>query len=91
MAARVLTTDTARETVTAMQSMVQTLGDQVRRLDQQGQRLSQPDVWDGPKAQQFRGEIWPTARQTLQKIVDDLDQLRSTVQSINADIMAAGS
>lgn len=91
MGQRVLTTDSAREAVTAMQGVIQGLREQITRLDQKGQVLSQPDVWDGPKAAQFRSDIWPGAKSTLDKIAQELEQLRNTVQQINSDIMSAGS
>lgn len=91
MSSRVLTTDTARQAVTALQGSIDGLREQVSRLNQHGQTLSQPDVWDGPKAIQFRGEVWPNAKQTLDRMTTDLEQLRRTIHQINADIMTAGS
>lgn len=53
---RVLSTDEAKEAIRQIQSIVNGgLTDQIQALDNQGQRLSAPDVWDGPLASQFRG------------------------------------
>ena len=87
---RVLSTDAARSAVTSMASIINGgLADQIGRLDQQGHQLSQPDVWDGALAAQFRG-TWPETSRALQTVRTQLDELRQRVERINADIMAAG-
>ena len=87
---RVLSTDAARSAVTSMSSIINGgLADQIAQLDQQGQRLCQPDVWDGALAAQFRG-AWPQTSRSLQTVRTELDELRQRVERINADIMAAG-
>ncbi len=87
---RVLSTDAARSAVTTMASIINGgLADQINQLDQQGQQLSQPDVWDGSLAQQFRG-AWPQTSRSLQTVKAELEELRQKVERINADIMAAG-
>ena len=91
MAQRVLTTDTARATVSEMQQLVASLGDSVSRLGQKCTTLSSPEVWDGPKAAQFRGEIWPASKAALDRMVTDLEEIRATVATINANIMEAGT
>ena len=87
---RVLSTDAARSAVTTMSSIINGgLADQITRLDQQGRQLSQPDVWDGSLAAQFRG-AWPETSRSLQTVRTELEELRQRVERINADIMAAG-
>ena len=87
---RVLSTDTARTAITTMSSIINGgLADQINQLDQQGQQLSQPDVWDDGLAQQFRS-AWPQTSRSLQSVKAELEELRQKVERINADIMAAG-
>jgi uncharacterized protein YukE len=87
---RVLSTDTARSSITTMSSIINGgLADEISQLDNQGRTLSQPDVWDGGLATRFRA-TWPEMSKRLQAVRADLDQLRQDVDRINADIMAAG-
>lgn len=87
---RVLSTDAARAAVTSMSAIINGgLAEQIAQLDQQGQQLSQPEVWDGGLAAQFRG-AWPQTSKSLQTVRAELDELRQRVERINADIMAAG-
>jgi uncharacterized protein YukE len=65
------------------------LVEQIRSLDAQGQRLSDPNVWDGKLAIDFRGQ-WPETKQTLDSVIQKLEELRTQVQAINQDIMSAG-
>lgn len=90
MPTRVLSTDTARSAVTTMSSIINGgLADQIANLDQQGRQLSDPNVWDGGLAGQFRSS-WPETSRSLQTMRTQLDELRQRVERINADIMAAG-
>ena len=87
---RVLSTPEAEQSVTRMQTIInQGLLDQIHLLDREGSTLSEPDVWDGDLAALFRS-AWPGTAPTLKRIQQDLETLRSRVQQINADIMAAG-
>lgn len=87
---RVLSTDAARSAISSMSSIISGgLTDQLNQLDQQGRQLSQPDVWDGALAAQFRS-TWPQTSRTLQTMKADLEELRLRVERINADIMMAG-
>lgn len=87
---RVLSTDTARSSITSMSATINGgLADQITQLDHLGRTLSQPDVWDGGLAVRFRS-TWPEMSRRLQAMRGDLDQLRVEVDRINADIMAAG-
>lgn len=87
---RVLSTDTAKSAISTMSSIINGgLTDQISQLDQQGRQLSQPDVWDGSLAAQFRS-TWPETSRSLQTVKADLDDLRLRIERINADIMTAG-
>ncbi|MGH8884620.1 MAG: pyrophosphorylase [Egibacteraceae bacterium] len=91
MAQRVLSTQEAKTAVTQMQSIVNgDLTSTIDNLKKQGQTLSDPNVWDGNLANQFRGDVWPTANTALDNMKTQLEELRQQVQKINDDIMAAG-
>lgn len=88
--ARVLSTDIAKTSINTMASIINgDLTEQLRRLEHEGSALSQPDVWDGSLANQFRG-TWPVTARALQHAKNELELLRNNVERINADIMAAG-
>lgn len=87
---RVLSTDAARSAIASLSSIINGgLTEQINQLDQQGRQLSQPDVWDGSLAAQFRSS-WPQTSRSLQAVRTELDELRRRIERINADIMAAG-
>ena len=91
MSTRVLSTDEAKAAITKIQSIVAgSLTDQVRQLDTEGQRLSDPNVWDGVLAAQFRSELWPQTKTALDRCLTALEELRARLQMINQNIMAAG-
>ena len=87
---RVLSTTDARQAIVRMQSIISGgLTDQIGQLKSQGQLLSDPNIWDGSLASQFRG-TWPQTSTMLDRIAGDLEELRLRVDRVNADIMAAG-
>lgn len=87
---RVLSTTEGREAIARMQAIISGgLTDQINQLKAQGQVLSDPAVWDGSLAGQFRA-AWPQTASTLDRVTAELEQLRTRVDRINADIMAAG-
>jgi uncharacterized protein YukE len=91
MAGRVLSTDQAKTAITQMQSIITGgLTEQINALDKQGQQLSQPDIWDGQLAQQFRGDVWPKTKTALDAAVTELNALREQLQKIAQNIMTAG-
>lgn len=91
MSTRVLSSEEAKSAITKMQSIIGgSLTDQVRQLDAEGQRLSDPNVWDGTLASQFRSDIWPGTKSALDKSLQALEDLRNKLQRINQDIMLAG-
>jgi hypothetical protein len=91
MSTRVLATDEAKAAIAKMQGIIgQGLADQVRQLDAEGRRLSDPNVWDGPSASHFRNEVWPETKKTLDRSVTALDELRGKLQRVHQEIMRAG-
>jgi uncharacterized protein YukE len=91
MAARVLSTDQAKTAITQIQAIINGgLTEQISKLDSQGKLLSNPDIWDGPLAQQFRDSTWPETKSALDKAHTELDQLREQLQKIATNIMTAG-
>ena len=84
---RVLSTDEAKDSIRQIQSIINNgLTEQITALDQQGQVLSTPDVWDGPLAEQFRSQVWPETRSALEKAKAQLEELRSNLDKIATDI-----
>ncbi|HEY8740822.1 MAG TPA: pyrophosphorylase [Candidatus Dormibacteraeota bacterium] len=91
MSDRVLSTITASTTIQRMATILSgQLVEQVRQLEQQGQTLSDSNVWDGHAATQFRTQVWPQAKTALDRTVQTLEELRIAVQKVNANIMSAG-
>jgi hypothetical protein len=91
MSTRVLATDQAKQTIQQFQSLINgPLAENVRKLEQLGQTLSDPNVWDGPLAREFRGQVWPQARSANQKMLEELNRLRGEIQKITTNIMLAG-
>jgi uncharacterized protein YukE len=91
MTSRVLSTEEAKSAIRQMQSTISGgFTEQIRVLDRQGQTLSDPNVWDGPLAAQFRGSTWPETKSALDKAAQQLEQLRSQLDRISTNIMTAG-
>ena len=88
---RVLSTEEAKSAISQIQRIIQGgLNDQIQALDVQGQILSQPNVWDGPLAQQFRSETWPQTKSALDKAQQELEELRAQLEKLSRDIFTAG-
>jgi uncharacterized protein YukE len=91
MATRVLSSDTGRASITRIQSILAGgLSEQIAALQVEGETLSDPSVWDGMRAEEFRGSTWPAASSGLRQAAEALAELQRQVQTINSDIMAAG-
>lgn len=91
MAGRVLSTEQAKTAIGQLQSIINGgFTDQITQLDAQGRVLSDPNVWDGPLASQFRGSTWPETKAALDKAKTELEQLRTQLDKISQDIMSAG-
>jgi uncharacterized protein YukE len=90
MADRVLSTAAAKQAIQKMQQIINgPLAEQIEALNREGQTLSQPDIWDGNLAQQFRG-YWPDMHNALMRAKEAVEELRQSSQRINEDIMRAG-
>jgi uncharacterized protein YukE len=90
VADRVLSTETAKQSIQKMSSIINgPFLDQITALNREGQVLSQPNNWDGRLAEQFRSK-WPEINQSLTKAKEDLEQLRADIKKINDNIMQAG-
>jgi len=90
MTERVLSTATAKMAITEMQRIINSgLVEQIDALNRQGQTLSDPMVWDGRLATQFR-EDWRQTYTQLQAAKQTLEDLRAKIQRINENIMTAG-
>jgi uncharacterized protein YukE len=90
MSDRVLSTGEARDAIRKMQDIINgSLLDQINALNAQGTRLSDPNVWDGQLARQFRSD-WRQIYQKLTASKNALDDLRQQIKHINDDIMNSG-
>jgi hypothetical protein len=88
---RVLSTEQAKAAIGQVQSIINGgFTDQISALDAQGKVLSDPNIWDGPLAAQFRGSTWPETKAALDKAREELEQLRGQLQKISQDIFSAG-
>lgn len=88
---RILSSEEARTAIRQIQSIISGgLTDQISQLDAQGRVLSDPNVWDGPLAEQFRGDTWPETKAALDKAKSELDDLRGQLDQIAANIFSAG-
>lgn len=88
---RVLSTEQAKSSIGQVQSIINGgFTDQISALDAQGKILSDPNVWDGPLASQFRGSTWPETKAALDKARQELEELRTQLQKISQDIFSAG-
>lgn len=91
MSGRVLASAEAKSAIQQLQSIVSGgLTDQISALNAQGQVLSDPNVWDGPLAVQFRSSTWPETHAALEKAKTELEELRAQLEQIASNIMSAG-
>jgi hypothetical protein len=91
MATRVLATEEARQAITQIQNILNGgLAETIGQLKTQGSLLSEPNVWDGALASEFRGTIWPACSQALDSAQTQLQELHQKLQQIHQNIMAAG-
>ena len=87
---RVLSTPLAVESVGNLKRIIDGgLTDTLASLTTQGDTLSQPDVWDGVQADQFRSQ-WDEMKTSLTSAKNAVQTLRDRADAINADIMRAG-
>ena len=89
--ARVLSTEEAKTAIRQIQSIINGgFTDQITQLDTQGRVLSDPNVWDGPLAANFRSATWPETKAALDSAKEQLEQLRTQLDKISQDIFTAG-
>lgn len=89
--ARVLSTEEAKTAIRQIQSIVNGgFTDQITNLDNQGRILSDPNVWDGPLAENFRNGTWPETKSALDNAKQQLEELRNQLDRISQDIFTAG-
>lgn len=88
---RVLSTEQAKSAINNIQNIINGgLTDQINNLNREGSILSQPDVWDGPLAAQFRDVTWPETSAALNKARTELEELQQQLQTIAQNIFTAG-
>jgi uncharacterized protein YukE len=69
-----------------MQNIIEgPLMEQITALDREANTLSQPNVWDGKSASQFRGQ-WPEIHSKLKAVKEAVSQLRQAAQNVQDDI-----
>jgi hypothetical protein len=90
MSMRVLASAEAIESVSRMRQTIESgLDAELSALEAAASRLSDPSVWDGPHAVQFRG-LWADVAPRLRQSQADLAQLRNWVHAVADSILAAG-
>ena len=90
MPSQVLSTDAGKQAIAQMKGIINGgLLDQISQLVGQGNTLSDPSVWDGPKAALFR-ETWSSISRELSEANVKLNELAGQIEGINGEIMAAG-
>lgn len=91
MADRVLSTPEAKTAITQIQGILNgQFLTSINQLETQGQQLSEPNVWDGNLAQQFRTDTWPQCSTALKNAHTQLVQLQQDLAKIAQNIMTAG-
>jgi len=66
------------------------LTDQFISLNTQGSTLCEPDVWDGPLAQQFRQSVWPQTETAPEKVGHEPESVCSQPDHIHHNKFTAG-
>lgn len=81
------------ETIEQVNRMRQTveggLDAQLSALESAADRLSDPNVWDGPHAVQFRS-LWQEMAPRLRRSQADLSELRAWIHGVADSILIAG-
>ncbi|MGN6198178.1 pyrophosphorylase [Humibacter sp.] len=91
MSSRVLSTEAAKAAISQIQSIINGgLTDQISALDAQGKILSEPNNWDGPLAETFRNDTWPSTNTALKNAIQKLDELHRELKTISTNIFTAG-
>jgi len=80
----------AVDAATRMKQIINTgLEDQIRQLNAEGEKLSNPQFFQGQHARRFQQE-WPEIHTSLKKTQQALDELRQRTESILQAIIEAG-
>lgn len=91
MSQRVLATPEAGEAVTQVKGILDGgLQTTITNLKSQGTILSDPGVWDGMLAADFRNNLWPQCTKALDDALVSLNELQQKLQQIQGNIMQAG-
>jgi hypothetical protein len=86
---RVLATQDAKTAANQLVQSSHQLQTEIQKVIAQGDKLADPNQWDGQKAQQWRGE-WNTDKGQLQKSVQQLDTLEQKAKQVVEAIIQAG-
>ena len=87
MSDRVLSSQAAKDAITALQNIINGgLQNEINNLNQQGNQLKDPNNWDGPLAERFRNDTWPGVENTLRNLTQELTDLREQLNQISTDI-----
>jgi hypothetical protein len=90
MSTRVLATQEAKECIAHMRAVIGGgLLDSIGQLQRDGERLSDPNVWDGSHALYFR-DLWAQVGRSLTTAQQQLQDLQARVDAITNDILTAG-
>lgn len=91
MTVRVLSSEQGKTSITRIQTILSGgLAEQIAALKGEGQILSDPEVWDGMLASEFRSTTWPETSRALDRTSEAIEELRQRIAAINTDIMLAG-
>jgi hypothetical protein len=89
--ARVLADERAHELIAQLRTQVsEGLATQIEALITTGTELSQPDIWDGPRAEEFRTLWAENVSPALTTAKTQLDELGSRIAGITQAIADAG-
>ncbi len=87
---RVVTSDEAVALIGQLQHNINTLNDALNTMLSTGNHLASPQVWEGTAANQFRDGEWAQTRTWATNSVTQLNELQTTINSINTNIQMAG-
>ncbi len=88
--ARVVTSDEAVALIGRLQADIGHVNEAMEAMLRTGNELASPQVWEGSAANQFRDNEWAQTRTWATNSVTQLNELRSTIDTINQNIMSAG-
>lgn len=87
--AKVLVTPEAQQASTQLQAKVNELLGLINGINSQGQVLSDPMIWDGAYAAQFRSQ-WPEYHNAMLNIQQQIQELQQFANQVQANIEGAG-